>query len=122
DNQSDFLELEGRTVSLPHRVPTRYLRTVAVARGFWDGYRAHAGASPKAFHFLGLGTPIMMPLVALCGWGTAEVTYDAMSPILDAVEGTLYTSRPAYLKVRARKVAYKLAGTPRAVWNCPCPF
>lgn len=122
DNYADYLELDRSTLNLPDRYPQRYMRTIAVARGFWDGYRAQRGRAPNGFHFLGLGAPVMMPLVALCAWGTREVSYDAMSPVFDAVEGTLYVTKPAYLKIRVRKVAHRLASEPDARWDCPCPF
>ena len=122
DHYSDYLVIGRRTTVLPNLMPNRYLRTVVVARGFWDGYSAEAAHPPEGFHFLGLGAPILMALVSLCAWGTQEVTFDAMSPIKDAVEGTLYTSKPAYLKLRTRSIAYRLATSPGGVWDCPCPI
>jgi hypothetical protein len=121
NNYSDVLEMGRHRIALPASMPNRYVRTVAVARGFWDGYRATAGRPPEAFHFLGLGAPIMVALAALCAWGTPELTFDAMSPIKDAVEGTLYTTKPAYLKLRCRSVAYRLATEAGSTWTCPCP-
>jgi hypothetical protein len=65
----------------------------------------------------------MLPLVTLAAWDTPDLTFDATSPIKDALQGgTLYTSKPALLKVRTQKVAYRLASDPTADWNCPCPF
>lgn len=121
NNAIDHLDFDGTVASFPDRYPQRYLRTAAVARGFWDGYRSVRRRSPLAFHFLGLGAPIMMPIVALCAWGSRELTFDAMSPVKDAVEGSLYTVEPAYLKLRVRKVALNLASQP-GKWDCPCPF
>lgn len=120
DHYSDYLDIGARRIVLPVAMPNRYIRTIAVARGFWTGYSGEAGRSPEAFHFLGLGAPIMVALAALCAWGTNALTFDAMSPIMDAVEGTLYTSKPAYLKLRTRSIAFRFATTPGAVWDCPC--
>ena len=122
DNFTDHVILDRRRLDLSAPMPNRYLRTALVARGFWDGYRAATGGAPRAFHFLGLGAPIMVALVALAGFGTPLLTYDATSPIRDAVEGTLYLSKPAPLKVRTRRIAQQLASGERAKWDCPCPF
>ena len=98
DNWTDYLEIGKRTIQFPERYPSRYLRTAAVARGLWDGYAHAVGRAPRAFHFLGLGAPIMIPLVTLAAWDTPELTFDATSPIKDALQGgTLYVSKPAYL-------------------------
>jgi hypothetical protein len=103
-------------------MPNRYLRTALAARGFWDGYRKQAGSPPEGFHFLGLGAPIMIGIAALSAWGSADLTFDATSPIKDAVEGTLYISKPAYLKIRTQKSALRLASGTGLKWDCPCPF
>jgi hypothetical protein len=121
-NYVDHIKVRGKRIDFETRVSMRYLRTVAVACGFWDGYREEFGAGPLAFHFLGLGAPIILPLVALAAWGTRLISFDAMSPILDAVEGILYTTSPAYLKLRARTIARRLADEPGSAWQCPCPF
>jgi hypothetical protein len=122
DQSTDTVVIRGRTRKLPGLLPQRYLRTALAARGFWDGWHSESDVAPKAFHFLGLGAPIMMPIVALAARATPTLTFDATSPIRDAGEGTIYVSRPAYLKIRAWKVAERLAGDAKARWNCPCPF
>jgi hypothetical protein len=122
DSYTDHVDVGRRRLTLSARMPNRYLRTALVARGFWDGYREVSGSAPQGFHFLGLGAPIMMGLVALAGWGTPQLTFDATSPIRDAADGTLYVSVPAPLKVRARRVAGQLASGQRTNWDCPCRF
>jgi hypothetical protein len=123
DNWTDRVQIGRRVVGLGGRLPNRYVRTAAVARGMWDGYLEARGHAPRAFHFLGLGAPIMIPLLALAGWATPELTFDATSPIKDALQGgTLYVTKPALLKVRTRKVAFRLTQDPTAQWDCPCPF
>lgn len=120
DHSVDFVRIDGRTVRLAARVPQRYLRTAVVVSAFFAGYRSVEGTAPAAFHFLGLGAPIMMGVVARAAGDVPLVSFDAMSPIKDAVEGTLYTLRPAFLKIRTRAVA---AGMARGrAWSCPCPF
>ena len=49
------------------------------------------------------------PEEGLAAWGTKDLSYDATSPIKDAVEGSLYVSKPAYLKIRIRSIAWRLA-------------
>jgi hypothetical protein len=123
DNSIDYIVVGRREVRFPGRLPTRYTRTAAVATGFYDGYRAATGGAPDGFHFLGLGAPIMIAIVTLCAEATADLTFDATSPIKDATQGgTLYVTKPAYLKIRTRKAAFRLASDPEQTWACPCPF
>jgi hypothetical protein len=119
---ADQIVMNRRTHRLPRPLPMRYLRTALVARGFWDGWRDATGKAPRRFHFLGLGAPIMIPLVALAARGTPLLTFDATSPIRDAVEGTLYSSLGAYLKIRTRRFAWRLATGQLRSWTCPCGF
>jgi len=121
DHYTDHVFVRGRCITLPGLMPNRYVRTALTTKGFWDGYKSEAGRPPVAFHFLGLGAPIMMSIVSLVAHGTRELTFDATSPIKDAVEGTLYSSKPALLKVRTRKVALRLASSEEH-WSCPCSF
>ena len=122
DHYTDHVIIGKRLIELKDLMPNRYLRTALAARGFWDGYRNKAGTPPEGFHFLGLGAPIMIGLVALSAWGSTDLSFDATSPIKDAVEGTLYISKPAYLKIRTQKSALRLASGTGLKWECPCPF
>ncbi|MPZ61925.1 MAG: hypothetical protein GEU93_11655 [Propionibacteriales bacterium] len=122
-NYTDHVFIGRRRIDFPGRLPNRYTRTVLVARGFWDGYRSAAGTTPQGFHFLGLGAPIMLPLVALAADNDTALSFDATSPIKDALrDGVLYVTKPAYLKIRIRKSAGWLASDLRRTWDCPCPF
>jgi hypothetical protein len=121
DYSEDRVRLGRRTVVFGEELPMRYIRTALVARGFVDGYRAVAGTPPQAFHFLGLGAPIMLGVVAVAAAGIGTVSFDAMSPIRDAVEGTLYSHRGAYLKIRTRAIARRICDGERS-WHCACPF
>jgi hypothetical protein len=123
NNYSDHIYIDSSRIDFGGNLPQRYTRTVAVAVGFWRGYSETAGKGPERFHFLGLGAPIMAPLVTLAAASTPELTFDATSPILDAIKGgTLYSDKPALLKLRTRKIAFRLARTPGRTWDCPCPF
>lgn len=122
DAYVDTVKVRGRWRRLPGSVPQRYLGTVLAARGFWDGWREERGSAPGAFHFLGLGAPIMIAIVALAARATPILTFDATSPIRDASEATIYASRPAYLKIRTWTAAEQLASGARERWACPCPF
>ena len=50
-NFVDHLVVDGRRIDFPGRLPARYLRTVAVANGFWAGYREGAGEHRRGFIF-----------------------------------------------------------------------
>lgn len=122
-NYTDHVRIGRRLVDLGGRLPNRYTRTVLAARGLHLGYRAATGRPPAALHHLGLGAPIMLPLVALAADPETELTFDATSPIKDALrDGMLYVTRPSYLKIRIRKSAAWLAADPARRWDCPCPF
>lgn len=112
----------GRRRPLGRSVPARYVRTALAARGFWDGWKKETGTVPKAFHFLGLGAPIMIGITALAAQPTRRLTYDATSPIQDATQGFVYVSKPAYLKVRTWSAAERLASKEGERWRCPCAF
>jgi hypothetical protein len=122
DHYTDHAYIGLRRLDLAEPMPQRYLRTALAATGFWAGYRGETGRAPYGFHFLGLGAPIVMALVALAAWGSRDLTFDATSPIRDAGEGTLYLTRPTYLKVRTRSAAERLTSSPDETWACPCPF
>jgi hypothetical protein len=119
---TDVITIRGRRRKLAGPLPQRYLRSALVARGLWDGWHAATGAAPEAFHFLGLGAPIMIPVVGVAAAETPLLTFDATSPIRDAAEGTLYFSRPTFLKVRTRRAAQRLATGEWVRWSCRCPF
>lgn len=117
DSWAADVKVGGRTRPLPRALPTRYVRTAAIAAGFFATW----GSVGRHFHFLGLGAPVMLPLVVLAGRDVELLTFDATSPIKDAVDGTWYVEKPAALKVRTWRVAERvLRGG--ATWDCPCPF
>lgn len=122
DSLSDKVIIRGRTKRLSRNLPMRYVRTALVARGFWDGWRHVTGGAPARFHFLGLGSPIMMAVAAVAASGTPLVTFDATSPVRDAVEGTMYSALGAYLKIRTRRLAARMSSGVLNEWTCPCGF
>ncbi len=122
-NFADHMTIGRRRIDFETRLPFRYIRTIAVAHGFWAGYREVRDTAPTRFHFLGLGAPVMIPPVVLATQDTNELSFDATSPIKDATQGgTLYVDKPALLKIRTRKVAHRLAREKTHRWKCPCPF
>jgi hypothetical protein len=64
----------------------------------------------------------MLGLAALAGHATADITFDATSPIRDAAEGTMYLVDPAPLKARTRSLAARLVDEQQFGWPCGCPF
>lgn len=120
DQWGSTAKVRGRIRRLPRSLPMRYVRTALVAKGFFDGW-ATVGGFPDHFHFLGLGAPIMLPVAVLPARRVPLITFDATSPIKDAISGSLYVSLPAPLTVRTWKVADRLA-TREQRWTCPCGF
>ena len=62
DTTTRQIKIRGRTRRVDPAMPTRYLGTALVARGFWDGWHAERNDAPERFHFLGLGAPIMIAI------------------------------------------------------------
>lgn len=120
--KTDFVDFAGKRIEFEERLPNSYVRAGVVAKGFWEGYTNTRGKAPEAFHFLGLGVPIMLGISALFAWGTSTVTFDATSPIKDAFSGTVYIYKPSFLKAKNTRLCTKLAKGVIAEWDCPCPF
>ncbi|GGS10281.1 hypothetical protein GCM10010169_63830 [Micromonospora fulviviridis] len=116
------VRVNGRWRALEARSAAKYLRTLLVAHGIQRGYAEVAGHAPARLHCLGLGAPVMVALVAVLSADCEQVTFDATSPILDAANGTLYTEKDAYLKIRTKAVVDTLLSDGRRSWTCPCPF
>ena len=122
NDYTDHYVIGRKTFNLERLAPRRYLRTVLTAKGLMDGYMEESGKAPEAIHFLGLGTPIM---ILMTGWicrAVDDVSYDATSPIKDAVEGTVYATEPTYLKMRTRKLAHWYASQVGSEWVCTCAY
>lgn len=123
NNYVDHMYVGRRRLDFGANLPARYMRTVLAAKGFWVGYESVAGRPPRRFHFLGLGAPIMLPLISLVARKSVKITFDAVSPIKDSTkDGMLYVDKPAPLKIKIRKAAHRLARTVGGRWGCPCPF
>jgi hypothetical protein len=118
----DFRVEDGETIELEAAVPRAYLRVVDVAAGLHLGYAERAGARPR-FHALGIGTPILLPLLSVLGGRGTFTAADSTAPILDAWSSltiSLYVEKPAPMKLKAHRIAEVwLAGGP--AWTCPCP-
>ncbi len=122
NHYTDHYKTGRRTIVLERSAARRYLRTVLTAKGLIEGYKEKRGAYPRSLHFLGLGTPVMMVMTAWIARDLQEVTYDATSPIKDAVEGTLYVKEPSYIKLRTDKLAEFYMQNPQESWTCDCPY
>jgi hypothetical protein len=117
-----FRVQDGEVHDLPGRVPRPYLRVLEVAAGLHLGYAQASGRRPR-FHALGIGTPILIPLLALLGDSSTYTATDSTAPIIDAYSSltvSLYIERPAAMKLKAHRIAQiHLEGGPG--WECTCP-
>jgi hypothetical protein len=117
----DFRVQDGRVIDLDEAVPRAYLRVVEVAAGLHRGYTERADARPR-FHALGVGTPILLPLLSIMGDRRTFTAVDSTAPILDAWSSltvSLYVDRPAPMKLKAHRIAEVwLSGG--ASWSCTC--
>ena len=122
NDYSDHYYMGQKKHVLERQVPRRYMRTVLTAKGLMDGYFSESKEYPKGIHFLGLGTPIMMLMTGWVCREVEEVSFDATSPIKDALEGTLYVTDPTYLKLRARSLAHWYLQNLDEEWQCQCSY
>ena len=117
----DFRVQDGKTIDLDTSVPRAYLRVVEVAAGLHLGYAERAGARPR-FHALGVGTPILLPLLSIMGDRGTFTAVDSTAPILDAWSSltvSLYIDQPAPMKLKAHRIAEVwISGGP--AWTCSC--
>lgn len=112
---------KGRSVWIKNRqnIPRRYLRTLLVTLGMIDGFTSQRGAAPR-FHALGAGSPILLPLLALCAFGSPLFSADSTAPEKNASMGKLFVSVPAPLTLSVENIATALIEGRRS-WDCPCP-
>ncbi|MEY4723171.1 MAG: hypothetical protein RLZZ324_684, partial [Candidatus Parcubacteria bacterium] len=99
-------ELRGERISVAggKTVPRRYLRALQVAVGLRDGFRDAAGHAPH-FHALGLGAPIMLPLLALALDDVPALSVDSTAPIKNANMGKVMVDDPAYSNDSIEEIA-----------------
>lgn len=94
------LKLERKTYHFNELVPESYLLSIALMLG-------SCGDSERKLpiHILGVGTPILIILLALFLNKSRAISIDSTSTFKDADDGTIYGSRYAYLKMDMYKIA-----------------
>lgn len=120
-NYVDFRVEQGQLIKLPRSVPRSYLRVVESTAGLIEGYR-QAGKPRPALHALGVGTPILVPLLGLMSGGEPYFAMDSTSPIVDGWSSptiSLYVDEPAPFKYKAYKIAGAWIRGERG-WDCQC--
>jgi hypothetical protein len=81
---TDFYVIGSASFSLERPAPRRYVRVSQIITGIAEGFR-QAGGNLAKFHCLGLGAPLMFPVVAAGFNPETTITMDATSPIHDAI-------------------------------------
>lgn len=119
----DFRVRRGEVIEFARSVPRPYVRVAEILAGLHVGYVRATGRRPR-FHALGLGTPVLLPLLAVLGDADTFTAADSTAPIVDAWMSptvSLYVDDPAPLKLKAHKIAefWLRDGVP---WECPCPY
>jgi len=117
----DFRMENGQVIELQRNVPRPYLRVIEICAGIMEGYR-QAGRPRPAFHALGVGTPILLPLLSLLSEGDPYFATDSTAPIVDGWSSptiSLYVDEPAPLKYKAYKIADHWIRGGRG-WDCEC--
>ncbi len=119
----DYLLEDEHVLELGARIPRPYVRVAQIAAGLHEGFVKKAGRRP-AFHALGAGSPILLPLLAALGDGKTYTATDSTAPIVDGWSGatiSLYVSDPAPLKYKAYRIVEEWLANDRP-WGCPCPY
>lgn len=119
----DYVLEDEQVVELGQPVPRPYLRVAQIAAGLHEGFVQGSGRRP-AFHALGVGSPILLPLLAALGDGSTYTATDSTAPIVDGWSGatiSLYVATPAPLKYKAYRIVEEWIANDRA-WDCPCPY
>lgn len=119
----DYLVEDDQVIELGELIPRPYLRVAQIAAGLHEGFVRRSGRRP-AFHALGVGSPILLPLLAALGDGSTYTATDSTAPIVDGWSGatiSLYVDTPALLKLKAYRIAEEWISNDRA-WDCPCPY
>lgn len=122
DRKSTYHRVErGRVVELEASVARPYLRVAELVVGLHEGYRSETGRCPD-FHALGIGSPILIPLLGLVSGPGFFTAADSTAPIVDGWSGPtigLYVDDPAPMKLKAYKVADAWVRGGRG-WDCAC--
>lgn len=122
-NYVDFRVEDGKLIELAKAVPRPYLRVIEIAAGVIEGFH-RVGRPRPAFHALGVGTPILLPLLSLLGQGEDYFATDSTAPIVDGWSSptiSLYVTDPAPLKYKADHIANAWIRGGRG-WDCGCPY
>lgn len=119
----DFRIQDGNIVDLDRSVPRPYIRTMEIISGMHLGYKSISGKRLR-FHGLGVGTPILLPMVGLLSRRKGFTAIDSTAPIKDAYSSrtiSLYVDTPAPRKLKAHRIIeFWLARN--IGWTCKCPY
>lgn len=119
----DYVVEDGVLIDIGSNVPRPYLRVAEIAAGMHVGFVEACQRRP-AFHALGAGSPILLPLLAALGDEQTYTSTDSTAPIVDGWSGpttSLYVDDPAPLKLKAFRILEEWLVNDRE-WNCPCPY
>lgn len=122
-NWVDFHVRHGNVVELERSIPRSYLRVVQVAAGLLEGYADASGRRPR-FHALGVGTPILLTLLATMGDRLTFLGSDSTAPIMDAWWSPtvgMYVDSPAPMKYKGHRIAQHWIEDD-IPWGCECPY
>ncbi len=96
------------------------MRFAEIIRGLTDGYKSE-GKELASFHGLGLGAPILFPILSLAMGAETNLTIDSTSPIMNAVRlNTLFNperdgERNSFIEIIEKIFDGK-------DWSFMCPF
>ncbi len=117
---TDFYVMGKASHKLERPAPRRYVRLAQIIRGISDGY-GDAGVTLRSFHALGLGAPVMFPILAAAADNVPALTTDATSPVHDAVrDEVLYDPERNGDRMSRVEIVTRIINGGK--WPFSCPF
>jgi hypothetical protein len=112
---SDHYVLHGERILFASNLYASYHLVLQVVLGLLEGYRTVAGHVPR-FHALGVGSPILMPLVILAAHDSALLSFDSSVVERVAKDGKMFSPETGQELHLLREVIMR-----GETWDCTCP-
>ena len=112
---SDHYYLRGERIAFGSNLYYSYHLVLQVILGLVEGYKLVAGHAPR-FHALGVGSPILMPLVILAAHDSPLLSFDSSVVERVAKDGKMFSPMTGQELHLLREVILR-----GETWDCSCP-
>jgi hypothetical protein len=107
--------LRGEQIAFNRNLPYSYHLVLQVTLGLIEGYKRVAGQAPR-FHALGVGSPILMPLVILAAHDSPLLSFDSSVVERVAAGGKMFSPETGQELHLLQEVVLR-----GERWDCRCP-